>query len=1243
MVAPSLLSERPSASSQSSNLHSGAPQTLTSFGFLRDETAEQEGQYGIGQLFEKVKTVFSGAPQAKESEPQTRLPFAEGPVKNKQIVQAKAGQARPGIRASSLAVESQGLGAKRLPVGDIGGSERRSISSFVHPVAGSSATNGAEGWTPQRHALATRTTAVNSPSSNRKDAFNGPSMGKSRAPMLHNIPSDSTSKPFPNSLKPPKPAPAVTSTVPTHAMSYHASISSLADLSGDTASVHRRGSGDDNGDGSIGSIGALRDARRSEDLPWSAIPGFPLSRDILADDAQSVRSSTSRRQGTEISGEHAIGDSSSSSLQMSAEAFRRLTMKGGAAQSREWWMPDASAKECSSCGSMFTVARRRHHCRCCGQIFCAKCASNLLPGSRLGISGVVRICNFCTNMLVDYDQASSGVRLDGIPEISRDADGKVRTELISAPLEAAVKDAPQGRFAANALFGATALGRDSLGDSPRSPSLHRYPSNEVLDDEENYKISAQSTDSANRSDAPAPFRRGLAEEDRFLPVEASTDSLPEPVSYDDTLQVSPHDEDIVPTGAHDASTIEFPSAEAKGELTLDKVRPRNILDEARARLASDTALSHESRARLVSEAAIHAFRRSRLRSRVTVEDVRLESPMGVRDDVTADGRPGSRSGHHNLHELSGDGSTYLRRLCSQSLEKAEIPCREKWLDVLVPLTIKVVQHIHPAPQAYGDNMGVRRFIKIKRIPGGSIDDCHLTSGYICSRNVAAKSMLRRLPLKNSRVILLAFPLTAVKSDGHYLSLETLSASEREYTRILVGRVLSLRPHLLVIKDQVSRLALDMLDEAGVVVVCKVPESSLAAIARVTQAEIVTSADRLALRPRLGRCGAFSVDTYHSGLYSSKRRSFLRFSGTAKQLGCSFILRGGGQELLGKVKAVLELLLLAAHNLRLEESMRDASLSLLPVRKTHSKTLYDCQTDEPEHETLAELLPGGVDSTVISALRDHEATLLSISTQIDIPPPYPLIRLQQQARALRAIEKEMQLKKEGAAESDTPASETDHKAASLSETEETPDADAEAVSPNMVQNDDAEDAPSSPNISAITIPAKPPSDGMKEPTLYIETDVAPKIADILPSEQELELQTRCALANSRHDTDARYLIGSLRDASRNTPFAHQRLPVLHTLVSSATMRACEGPRVEQIEFYGHNDQTISSYLDTKCASSSTACKSKGCGLQRILHFDSYVHHDVRVQIFCERFVCPIAGQETSLLTWEYCKGQSGVTH
>jgi hypothetical protein len=50
---------------------------------------------------------------------------------------------------------------------------------------------------------------------------------------------------------------------------------------------------------------------------------------------------------------------------------------------REFWMPDNLCKVCYCCEEGFTLVRRRHHCRLCGQVFCNQCSSYYIARSAL--------------------------------------------------------------------------------------------------------------------------------------------------------------------------------------------------------------------------------------------------------------------------------------------------------------------------------------------------------------------------------------------------------------------------------------------------------------------------------------------------------------------------------------------------------------------------------------------------------------------------------------------------------------------------------------------------------------------------------------------------------------------------------------------------------------------------------------------------------------------------------------------
>ncbi|OWK55494.1 Lateral signaling target protein 2 [Lonchura striata] len=72
----------------------------------------------------------------------------------------------------------------------------------------------------------------------------------------------------------------------------------------------------------------------------------------------------------------------------------RLRRAAGARHLPEW-VPDSTCSQCSACRSPFTLLRRRHHCRCCGKIFCARCSPNTAVLPYYGQTKPVRVCTHC--------------------------------------------------------------------------------------------------------------------------------------------------------------------------------------------------------------------------------------------------------------------------------------------------------------------------------------------------------------------------------------------------------------------------------------------------------------------------------------------------------------------------------------------------------------------------------------------------------------------------------------------------------------------------------------------------------------------------------------------------------------------------------------------------------------------------------------------------------------------------------
>ena len=69
-----------------------------------------------------------------------------------------------------------------------------------------------------------------------------------------------------------------------------------------------------------------------------------------------------------------------------------------------FWIPDTEASNCMICDSKFTLVRRRHHCRACGQVLCSLCCSEKFSLNHMeGKEG--RVCKPCKTILERLSKA----------------------------------------------------------------------------------------------------------------------------------------------------------------------------------------------------------------------------------------------------------------------------------------------------------------------------------------------------------------------------------------------------------------------------------------------------------------------------------------------------------------------------------------------------------------------------------------------------------------------------------------------------------------------------------------------------------------------------------------------------------------------------------------------------------------------------------------------------------------------
>ncbi|XP_005092555.1 RUN and FYVE domain-containing protein 2 isoform X2 [Aplysia californica] len=79
--------------------------------------------------------------------------------------------------------------------------------------------------------------------------------------------------------------------------------------------------------------------------------------------------------------------------------------EASALQREAHWASDETATHCKQCSKEFSLARRKHHCRNCGDIYCSECSDNKMPLP--SSSKPVRVCDTCNEQLLHRYSATS--------------------------------------------------------------------------------------------------------------------------------------------------------------------------------------------------------------------------------------------------------------------------------------------------------------------------------------------------------------------------------------------------------------------------------------------------------------------------------------------------------------------------------------------------------------------------------------------------------------------------------------------------------------------------------------------------------------------------------------------------------------------------------------------------------------------------------------------------------------------
>lgn len=542
-----------------------------------------------------------------------------------------------------------------------------------------------------------------------------------------------------------------------------------------------------------------------------------------------------------------------------------------------FWMPDSKAKECYDCTQKFSTFRRKHHCRLCGQIFCSRCCNQVVPGKIIKCAGDLKVCNYCSKIVLSYLK-SPDIAVDlhaDLQALQQDLTQKLEEKSdinsieVSSTRASSIRKISVGyqeeRFA-------THIG-NGLSIDDRKNILQQSNSLKTLHEEMCRQLNTQNCGtylieymishkkSSNKIQAIA-ILNAMLDAGFLQPIVPDSDQI----DFDENLHYK-----FIELNKNNFNNAYFKDPASVPVVTTPQL---DNSDEPQPPKKIDSSLSFHS-----------------------MGDMEFESSMCSTTTTT---------------KLLESYCDYEEQLLTQMLRTFHLDLR--WSKVLMSLCCRAANHFKPE-YSTNDLMDIRNYVNIKKIPGGKRQECTIVGGVVFSKNIAHKDMATRV--EHPRILLLQCPIVYERIEGKFVSIATVLLQEKEYLRRVCDRIMSFKPHVVLVHKNVAGIAQDMLRSQGITLVLDVKLSVLERISRTLQCDIVVSIESNIARPQLGTCDAFYIRNFSDG--SGINKTLMFFEKLNNPRGFTCLLRGGCNSELSKVKKVASFLVYARYNWRLEMS------------------------------------------------------------------------------------------------------------------------------------------------------------------------------------------------------------------------------------------------------------------------------------------------------------------------------------
>ncbi|KAG2732882.1 hypothetical protein G9P44_003872 [Scheffersomyces stipitis] len=522
----------------------------------------------------------------------------------------------------------------------------------------------------------------------------------------------------------------------------------------------------------------------------------------------------------------------------------------------------------------------------------------------------------------------------------------------------------------------------------------------------------------------------------------------------------------------------------------------------------------------------------------------------------------------------------------QCLEDCDIQENQERWAIALKRTLKSIDHIKVT-----DTLDIRQYVKIKKVPGGTIEETDVIDGLFMTKNIDSKKMSSTL--RNPKIALLMFPLEYLKQKEQFISLRIIGSQQAVYITNLVSRIVSLEPDIIVVGDSVCGLAESLLEEAGITVISNTKPQVIERISRYTKADIFQSVNDLFFKKgTLGTCTKFEIKKY---LFQNVVKTFAFFTGNDISAGFTISLRGGDEELLNSVKYAAETLLPGYLNARFENGLLDNSMTTISEEIQSSSLvqyndiLQEMKSDEVEVDLEEEnrSCEFSLDSTeVVNYVKLFNERKLSLSPTVCLTLPTPLVNVIDSYYSFHRFFKTNKV---------------------IQDTQD-PDSIHEEWLDEMKINIDINTLPNRGN----------------------------DLLQFLKHTSDTHLK---ALINDYHYR-ARIWSNCVRFSSYQLyPIFHKKIYVLHSTVSIKHATPCLGPSIVVIDYYTENDKCLGLFLDQIFHESGKDCHE--CGESLLNHYKTYVHGNAKLDLILERFEDLIPDQQNyrgknQRVMWSFCK-------